>query len=329
MLVFDEAQRAWDAEVGQKLLNRPRSEPALFLDIMARRDWACLICLVGPGQEINRGEGGLRLWGDALKEAADAGTPWKIWAAPQAIRGGPDVGPAGLFVSEGNDGVHVHPEPLLHLANSVRSYRSPQHIRWVSALLNGDLPTAAAIATSMETPPALVSRDLEVIRSWLKRHRRGGRSVGLLTSSGAVRLVAEGLPPAPRSNELDAIANWFLKPFEDFRSSGALETPLSEFGCQGLELDYVGLCWGGDLIWEAGGWQARTMAAPQWRTVRSPDRAQFRINGYRVLLTRARAGLVIYVPEGEAEDATRSPAEFDAITAALVAAGCRQLDDPN
>lgn len=325
VLVFDEAQRAWDAEIGQKLLGRPRSEPALFLDIMARSEWACLICLVGPGQEINRGEGGLGLWGEALLEAALLGRGWRVFAAPQAIRGGPDVGASGLYEAPPSE-VAIEAEPLLHLSNSMRSYRSPLQVRWVSALLDGDLAAAAEIAASMTEPPALVSRDLEQTKRWLKERRRGGRSAGLLTSSGAVRLVAEGLPPAPRSNELDAIAHWFLKPYQDYRSAGALETPLSEFGCQGLELDYVGLCWGGDLLWRDG-WVPRSMAAPNWREVSKAERRQHRINGYRVLLTRARAGLVIFVPRGEPDDDTRRPSQFDAIARTLEAAGCAPLDE--
>lgn len=323
VLVFDEAQRAWDAEVGQKLLGRPRSEPALFLDIMSRSEWACLICLVGPGQEINRGEGGLPLWGEALLEAAQSGRGWQIFGAPQAIGGGPDVGVNGLFESP-PAAISIEAEPLLHLSNSIRSYRSPLQVRWVSALLNGELKAAAQIAGGMAQPPALISRNLQQVKTWLKQRRRGGRSAGLLTSSGAVRLIAEGLPPAPRSNELDAIAHWFLKPYSDYRSAGALETPLSEFGCQGLELDYVGLCWGGDLLWRDR-WIPRTMAAPNWREVSKEERRQHRINGYRVLLTRARAGLVIYVPPGDPEDDTRRPCQFDAIAQALEAAGCAPL----
>jgi hypothetical protein len=321
VIVFDEAQRAWDADVGLKLLGRQRSEPALFLDIMARRDWACLICLVGPGQEINRGEGGLGLWGEALSDAANQGEHWEIWAAPQAIGGGPDIGPNGL---EREIKINVNADPLLHLSNSLRAYRSPQQIRWVSKLLAGDVKGAAAIAADMDLPPALVTRDLAAAKTWLAQHRRGGRSVGLLSSSGSVRLIAEGVPPAPRSNELDAIAHWFLKPHHDYRSSSALEIPLSEFGCQGLELDYVGLCWGGDLLWN-NGWTPYTMAAPKWRVTKSDDRRQFRINGYRVLLTRARLGTIIFVPGGSAEDPSRLPAGFDDVAALLLASGCALL----
>jgi hypothetical protein len=290
---------------------------------MSRSEWACLICLVGPGQEINRGEGGLPLWGGALLEAAQKGRGWQIFGAPQAIGGGPDVGVHGLF--EGSPaGIMIEADSRLHLSNSIRSYRSPLQVRWVSALLNGELEAAADIAGRMAQPPALISRDLQQVKAWLKQRRRGGRSAGLLTSSGAVRLVAEGIPPAPRSNELDAIAHWFLKPYSDYRSAGALETPLSEFGCQGLELDYVGLCWGGDLLWRDS-WIPRNMAAPNWRELSKEDRRRHRINGYRVLLTRARAGLVIYVPQGDPEDDTRRPSHFDATAQALVAAGCAPL----
>jgi hypothetical protein len=324
VVVFDEAQRAWDAEVGQKLMGRAESEPAAFLNILDRLDWACLVCLVGPGQEINRGEGGLALWGEALFEAARSGRSWTIIAAPQAVRGGADVAGAGL-ISTLAQTLDIREERRIHLANSIRAYRNALHGKWVAALLESDLAATRRIADEMTGPPALVARDLETAKAWLRERRRGGRSVGLLVSSGGVRLVAEGVPPAPRSNELDAICHWFLKPYTDFRSSGALEIPMSEFGCQGLEIDYAGLCWGGDLVWHADQWRPRLMRAPKWQVQNDPDKRRFRLNGYRVLLTRARAGLVIYVPAGDTDDPTRSPEEFDAIAATLVAAGCEEL----
>ena len=324
VVVFDEAQRAWDAEVGKKLMGREESEPAAFLNILDRLDWACLVCLVGPGQEINRGEGGLALWGEALVDAARRGRPWTIVAAPQAVRGGEDVAGPGLISTLAHT-LDIREERRIHLANSIRAYRNALHGKWVAALLESDLAATRRIADQMTAPPALVTRDLATAKAWLKDRRRGARSVGLLVSSGAVRLVAEGVPPAPRSNELDAIGHWFLKPYTDFRSSGALEIPMSEFGCQGLEIDYAGLCWGGDLIWTQAGWTPRQMRAPNWQVLRDADKQRFRLNGYRVLLTRARAGLVIYVPAGDADDPTRSPEEFDAVASALAAAGCEEL----
>ncbi|MFD1883547.1 DNA/RNA helicase domain-containing protein [Paracoccus pacificus] len=325
VIVFDEAQRAWDAEVGKELMGRPSSEPELFLEILDRLDWACLVCLVGPGQEINRGEGGLALWGEALRSAQSAGSRWCVVAAPQALDGGPDVPGSGMFVEAGLGGVEVRREPALHLSNAIRAYRNPLHAQWVARLLDGDIAEAKALAARMDAPPALMTRDLAVAKEWLRQRRRGGRTVGLLASSGAVRLVGEGVPPSPRSNELNPIGHWFLKPFTDFRSAGALETPMSEFGCQGLELDYACLCWGGDLIWNDQGWLPRMMRAPRWQIARDTEKQRFRLNGYRVLLTRARAGLVLFVPRGEADDPTRSPDEMDACADALIAAGCAEL----
>ncbi len=325
VIVFDEAQRAWDKEVGQELMNRPNSEPELFLEILDRLDWSCLVCLVGPGQEINRGEGGLPLWGEALAQAAASGRPWRIVAAPQALDGGPDVAGNGMLSGVDGSGLEISREPSLHLANGIRAYRNPLQGRWVAALLASDIAGAKRLSDQMEIPPAFLTRDLEAAKAWLRQRRRGGRSVGMLTSSGAVRLVGDGVPPAPRSNELAPIGHWFLKPFTDFRSAGALEVPMSEFACQGLELDYIALCWGGDLVWVNGQWQPRKMSSPKWQVLREAEKQRFRLNGYRVLLTRGRAGAVIFVPKGSHEDPTRSPTEMDAIAAALVDAGCVHL----
>lgn len=317
LIIFDEAQRAWDE-------GRPKSEPELFLDILQRLDWACLVCLVGPGQEINRGEGGLALWGEALSKAAASGHRWRVVAAPQAFEDGPDVSGRGL-AGGARPAWDSEREPRLHLSNSMRAYRNSIQEKWVAALLRGEIADANAMASRLEHPPAYLARDISAAREWLRQRRRGGRSVGLLASSGAVRLVADGIPPSPRSNELDAIGHWFLKPHDDFRSAGALETPMSEFGCQGLELDYVGLCWGGDLIWREDEWTPRQMRAPRWQVLRDEEKRRFRLNAYRVLLTRARAGTVIYVPLGHHEDPTRREEELQGIYDTLVEAGCHQL----
>jgi len=316
VVVFDEAQRAWDEETGQKLLQRRRSEPELFLDILRRLPWACLVCLVGPGQEINRGEGGMALWGLALDRESQAGRPWHVVASSPT-----DVG----LLSQQTD-----VDPALHLASGLRAYRNERFGEWVDALLAGNIGGAASLATAMSGPPAVLSRSLANMKDWLRQRRRGGRRPGLVVSSGAGRLVAEGLPPAPMSNELKDIENWFLRSWPDFRGSDSLEVPLSEFGCQGLELDYVGLCWGGDLIWSSNSssWIPRRMRAPKWQAIRRPENARYRLNTYRVLLTRAREGTCIYVPRGDAGDPTRAPMEFNSVAATLQAAGCAVgLDD--
>ena len=323
VLVYDEAQRAWDEETGKEKMDRARSEPALLLDILSRAPSSCLVCLVGPGQEINSGEGGLALWGEALTDAWKRGTDWRVYASPVALGREPGLVGAPFLADLPELPSKVEEDTRLHLSAGVRSYRNSDHGRWVEALLRGDAKRATVISDSMPTPPARVTRSLPSMKSWLRARCRGGRRVGLLGSSAALgRLRAEGVLPSPRSRDLDAVSHWFLKELPDFRSSNALEVPLSEFVCQGLEVDYAGICWGGDLVLEAGEWTPRRMSAPNWYRVKDEGRRAFRMNAYRVLLTRAREGLAIFVPTGCWGDPTRRPAELDEVYRMLVACGC-------
>ena len=319
VIVFDEAQRAWDAETGLKLLDREASEPQLFLEIMGRLSWACLVCLVGPGQEINRGEGGLPLWAHAIANAEG----WSGYASEAALHD--RAGLQGLGHAFDIRELDLHLDPSLHLETNLRAYRSSLYGRWVEALLIGRIEDAAAIAASMQHPPAYVARDLATLRAWLKTRQRGGHRVGLLASSSATRLIADGIPQSPMSNQLQQVVHWFLRPTGDYRSSNALEVPLSEFVCQGLEIDYAGVCWGNDLIWRDHQWLPRKMRAPSWSRVKNPETRQHRINAYRVLLTRARAGMAILVPTGDAEDSTRSPTDFEQVACVLRQAGCADI----
>ena len=321
VIVFDEAQRAWDADTGLKLLGRAKSEPELFLEIMGRLPWACLVCLVGPGQEINRGEGGLGLWGEALQTLEQK---WEAHVSPSVLNG--NGGVSGLLDNIESPSFPIQSSDNLHLKTNLRAYRNEAHGRWVEALLDGRIDDAAAVARTMEHPPAYITRDLNQLKSWLKARQRGEQRVGLLASSGAVRLIAEGIPPSPKSNELSDVVHWFLRPSDDYRSSNALEKPLSEFVCQGLEVDYAGLCWGNDLIWEDDAWVPRQMRAPNWHIARQDEPKQYRLNAYRVLLTRARAGLAIFVPKGDDSDETRPPDRLDEIAATLGNAGCGMLN---
>lgn len=319
VIVFDEAQRAWDADTGLKLLGRAKSEPELFLEIMGRLPWACLVCLVGSGQEINRGEGGLALWGEALAKT-------KCWTAHISDKALAErKGLLGFFDIAAGADISLVNDPDLNLNSNLRAYRNNLHGAWVAALFDGDIATAREIANEMEHPPALVTRDFSEMKGWLQARRRGDQRAGLLASSGATRLVAEGIPPSPRSDDLGTVVHWFLKPAGDFRSSNALETPLSEFVCQGLEIDYVGICWGNDLIWGGDGWVSRKMRAPKWQLLKKEDARQYRINAYRVLLTRGRAGTAIFIPRGDGADRTRTPEEFDGIYDVLLASGCSRL----
>jgi Uncharacterized conserved protein (DUF2075) len=201
-----------------------------------------------------------------------------------------------------------------------------QHRVVSCAVRIANLSRAEEIPCTNEAPIE-ITRSLARAKSWSREHARGQRTAGLLASSRAVRLVADGLPPPPMSRDLDAIAQWFLRPPTDYRSGRALETPLSEYGCQGLEIDYAAVCWGNDLIWDDG-WIPRKMRAPQWQVIQNPEQRAFRVNSYRVLLTRARARTIVYVPTGSEHDASRAPEEFEGIASALLAAGGLLLDAP-
>jgi Schlafen group 3, DNA/RNA helicase domain len=318
VIVFDEAQRAWDAAFGRRKFTYDASEAALILDVMARhRDWAVVVALVGGGQEINTGEAGLAEWGAALA----ARSAWRALAAPGAVDATDprqrlfSVPPAGLAF-----------DPDLHLQVPVRAIRSAAAAPWVEAMLAGKADEAAAIAAAAEVPFRL-TRSLEALRAGLRRRARGLRRSGLVCSAGARRLVADGLWPAFPHLDADAVAHWFLDRWPDVRASDALELPATQFACQGLELDYVGLAWGNDLIRRAGHWQPRRFAGSAWQDSRAEARAAYGINTYRVLLTRARYETLIFVPKGDPGDGTRSPAEFDAVAAFLAACGAKALEE--
>jgi hypothetical protein len=323
VVVIDEAQRAWSATHAIRK-GRDRevalsdSEPGHILDIMAgHADWAVIVCLVGNGQEIHDGEGGLAEWGTALARRPH----WRILAAPAALQG--DVArqrlPAGLGELEAHD--------ALHLDVPVRSIRNPAASLWVDAVLAGDGAGALAIARSHAPMPFLLTRDLDAMRSYLRSAARGLRRCGLVGSSGAKRLRADGIGVELPHMDAGAVANWFLDRWPDVRACDALETYATEFSCQGLELDVVGLCWGGDLVRASRqvAWRVRRFVGTAWEERRSGDGIANRINTYRVLLTRARYATVIWVPRGEAGDATRDPATSDAVALFLRQCGAEIL----
>lgn len=174
--------------------------------------------------------------------------------------------------------------------------------------------------------PVVLTRDLNAAKSWLREQGRGLRRYGLVASSGARRLRADGLGLWLSPNDGSDIAHWYLRTHGDIRSSLCLEVPANEYACQGLELDFVGVCWGGDLVRAKSNdqWTYRKLRGDRWTTV--SDRRRFIENAYRVLLTRAREGLVIWVPEGDALDSTRQPDLLDATAEYLLSCGARSID---
>ena len=220
-------------------------------------------------------------------------------------------------------------DAALHLNVAVRSIRSAEAAPWVDAVLAGDAPRASAVADAAGGIPFLLTRSLPAMRAALRRLARGTRRAGMVCSAGARRLVADGLSPNFPHLDADAVANWFLRRWPDVRASDALEVPATQFACQGLELDHVGLCWGNDLIRRGGRveWVARSFAGTRWQEPRGEAAIAYQINTYRVLLTRARYETVIWVPEGDPRDPTRSPAEFDAIARFLMECGALAVPD--
>jgi hypothetical protein len=322
LVIIDEAQRCWSGPHAiSKTRNRPvplaDSEPGHLLDVMARRPgWSVVVCLVGGGQEIHDGEGGLATWGDALASRPGwrALAPIESSSAPDARQRLP---PWPGLASDSH----------LHLRVPIRSVRAPSSSAWVGAVLGNDPAEAASIASAQGGVPFWVTRSLPEMRAALRQ--RGTRSAGLVASSTARRLRAEGLGAVLPHQDDEAVARWFLDRWPDIRSSDALEVIASEFGVQGLELDRVGVCWDADLVRGHAlgevGWVARRFRATGW-TRAGTDATLNRINAYRVLLTRARHGTIVWIPHGCTRDATRRPELYDGVADYLIACGAEKLD---
>ena len=297
--VFDEAQRAWDVEQTSKFMQQKKgqigfsmSEPEFLLSVMDRHpDWCAIICLVGGGQEINTGEAGIEEWLRALQRS------FPHWRAhvPDTLTHACQIPDEVLA-------------PDLHLATSIRSFRAERLSDFVGHVIDGDSAAAARVKVELPNYPLLITRDLEQARKWLRSQRRGNERAGLLASSNAARLKPYGVFVKAKIEP----AKWFLAPSDDVRSSDALEDAATEFDVQGLELDWGCLCWDANLR-RGEGWQTMRFRGSRWESISDPTAQGYLANSYRVLLTRARQGLVVFVPEGSDEDATRPPQEYDAI----------------
>lgn len=226
---------------------RDYSEPEMLLKIMERHeDWAVVIALVGGGQEINSGEAGLAEWGRSLARATTK--KWVVFSSTEAVVGGSSV--AGTRLDSDAPELRITAEAALHLDVSVRSLRAATYAAWVNAVLEGDAEQAGALRKKMDFPVLLV-RDLAQARTLLKRHTLGLSRSGLVGSAQAARLRADGLEPDSAFHAGYPWEHWYLAGVEDVRSSFQHEVFATEFEIQGLELDWVGVCWGGDFVWSA------------------------------------------------------------------------------
>jgi len=325
IVVFDEAQRAWDAKRTAEYLTDGSgefsgySEPALMLAILDRQPWAALVALVGGGQEINRGEAGLSEWGRALTERF---AHWSVAASPQALSGVYGAG-AKLFEAEPSDRPNVVVHQNLHLDTPTRQFRGKTIAVWAEALLRGDARGCRGILSANPEYPIGLTRSLATAKSWLDRMARGTERYGFIASSEAKRLRAEGLelPPA----RADGVEHWFLQDKGDVRSSFQLEVAANEFQIQGLELDWTCLCWGGDFLRAGNSWQLKRLRGTSWQQIGQESARAYLVNSYRVLLTRARQGMLLFVPKGEDQDPTRPRGPLDATAEFLRECGAEPL----
>lgn len=310
VIVFDEAQRAWTRQQAASFMQRKRgqpdfnmSEPEFLLSVMDRHlDWCAVVCLVGGGQEINTGEAGMSEWMSALEARFPA---WQVYVSPRISL--PEYGSqleAETFLAS----PRVRSDEHLHLGVSMRSFRAETLSGFVGHILdNGPEAAKSAFENIQPGYPIYLTRDLSAARAWLRGRARGTERFGLVASSGAQRLRPEGIHIKAAIEP----ANWFLNDTADVRSSYYLEDVASEFATQGLELDWVGVCWDGDFYHDRQQWIHQAFKGTKWHSVNDKSKRVYLKNAYRVLLTRARQGMVIFVPRGDRSDLTRPPLFYD------------------
>ncbi|MFA6541884.1 MAG: DUF2075 domain-containing protein [Bacteroidota bacterium] len=308
--LFDEAQRAWNvaqtANFMQRKKNRPnfnQSEPEFLISCLDRHpDWAVIVCLVGGGQEINTGEAGISEWIDALNRSFPH---WHIYISSQLQDSEYGTGKAlEALINNKN----VIKNDALHLSVSMRSFRAEDVSLLVKQLL--DINVEAAKKTLFKIKhkyPIVITRDLSKAKKWLKKQARGSERYGIVVSSQAERLKPHAIDV---KSPMDPI-HWFLNGKDDVRSSYYLEDVATEFHVQGLELDWACVTWDADFRYGVTGWDHRSFKGNKWQYIKKSDRKIYLKNAYRVLLTRARQGMVIVVPEGDLEDLTRKKEFYD------------------
>lgn len=325
VVVFDEAQRAWSQKQTASFMKTKKgradfnqSEPEFLISVMDRHsDWATIICLIGGGQEINTGEAGLREWFESIKRSFPH---WHVYVS--AKLSDQEYMPDGALYSTGELQAVTDSEDL-HLAVSIRSFRSEKLAAFIKALLDCDMPQARLLyAEIRDDYPLVITRDLLVAKQWLANRARGTERYGLVASSGGIRLKPFGI------NVKAAIdpKNWFLNDKTDIRSSYFLEDVATEFDIQGLEVDWTCVAWDADLRHDGDTWTYKSFRGTAWQGVNDHDARVYLKNAYRVLLTRARQGMVIFVPEGDVTDATRQPGYYDKTYEYLHSIGIDDLD---
>ncbi|MFO1458728.1 MAG: DUF2075 domain-containing protein [Verrucomicrobiota bacterium] len=310
VVIFDEAQRAWNLKQTAKFMRRKKghegfsqSEPEFLISYMDRHsDWAMIICLVGGGQEINTGEAGISAWLEAVNQSFGH---WQMFISSRLTDSEYVAGGVLEMVLCGRN---HHFDDSLHLAVSMRSFRAETVSAFVKALLDGERFIAQKAFTQFAVSyPMALTRDLEVAKKWIRARARGSERFGLVASSRSLRLKPHAIDIRVAVDPV----HYFLNGREDTRSSYYLEDAATEFQVQGLELDWVCVAWDADFRATGTGWTYHDFRGNRWCNISNEDNRSFLRNAYRVLLTRARQGMIIFIPQGDDQDPTRSPAFYD------------------
>lgn len=307
--IFDEAQRAWTKEQTVKFMRQKKgiadfqySEPEFLISCLNRhQDWAVVICLVGGGQEINTGEAGISEWLSAIRNQF---TDWETRISPHLFD---SEYAAQNAIEDLKQKSYVVFNDSLHLAVSMRSYRAEYLSKLIKEILDINEIAKETFNELHDKYPIILTRDIEKAKKWLKEKARGSERYGIVVSSQAYRLKPLAIDVKSQINHV----NWFLDGKDDIRSSYFLEDVATEFQVQGLELDWACVTWDGDLRFSEGGWKTFSFVGNKWQNIHKEIRKKYLINAYRVLLTRARQGMIIVVPEGNSEDHTRQPEFYD------------------
>lgn len=302
--IFDEAQRAWNLDQTSKFMKNKKkrqdfsmSEPEFLISCLDRhQDWAAIVCLVGGGQEINTGEGGISEWITSLSRSFP---DWKVHLSPNLT----DVEYAAddaIIALQSRTEINYRPE--LHLATSLRSFRAENVSLLVKRILDLELGEARQVLKEVKGRyPIVISRDLNRAKTWLKERASGTERYGVVVSSQALRLKPHAIDVRV---DVDPV-HWFLHGKDDVRSSYYLEDAATEFDVQGLELDWTCVTWDADFRYTPEGWEHWSFRGNKWQRIRNAERQKYLKNAYRVLLTRARQGMIIVIPNGDQNDPTR------------------------
>ena len=321
VVIFDESQRAWNqkklqAKMKEKGHNIEMSEPDLLISEMDRhKDWCVIVCLVGGGQEINSGEAGISTWIESIDTRYG---DWKVYVSDK-------INSPEYSWNYSYDKVLTSPRTVisknLHLAVSLRSFRSENLSNYINEIIAGNVEKAIKLKSEISEYPVFVTRSLNCAKDWLKTNARGSERYGLVAEANAIRLKPDGIFV---KSEIDP-ANWFLADKDDVRSSYYLEDVATEYDVQGLELDWVCVCWDASLRRIKNEWELYKFVGTKFQKRSQEHQRKYLLNAYRVLLTRARQGLIIFVPSGDLNDKTRDPSFYDGTYEYLLNCGFKEL----